>query len=343
MNKDIRTTAERATLWTLVAVATALFFWMIAGFLMPIFMAAVLAILFYPLYLRLLSALPRYPAAASMLTVASAILFVGIPLYVMLYLLAGQAFEAYRLVADDPHGALSSLMAALPTDFLARWGVSLDDVRVQLASVFETVSSGAFSAAAAATSGTLAAIVKSIIALYLMYFFLKDGARFLGSVSTHVPLPDAQERVLFDRFVSTVRAVVKGVLIVALLQGLIGGALFALVGISQPVLWGAVMFFLALIPLGGPMLVWIPAALILFTTGHEMQALVLALGGTFIIGTIDNFLRPVLVGRDAAMPNALVFVSVLAGIASFGVTGLVMGPVIAALFLAVWELLGDAS
>lgn len=341
MNAQPRSPVERGVLWLVVALVTALFLWMLRGFAMAIFGAVVLSILFYPVFESFLKKMPKYPAAASLITVIMALLFVGVPLYLLLYLLAQQAFDLYQLITHDPAGLLNSLSGKLPPEIRQQVSTWFLETRTQLADALRAVASSAFSTAAAATSSTLVFVIKLIVALYLMFFFLKDGEKILRTMSDHFPLPDSQERTLFARFVSTVRAVVKGGIIVALVQGFIGGSLFWLVGIPQAMLWGAVMFFLALIPLGGPLLVWLPASLLLFYTGYPTQALVLVLGGTFIIGTIDNFLRPVLVGRDTEMPNALVFISILAGITSFGVAGIVVGPVIAALFLSVWQLLDE--
>ena len=170
---------------------------------------------------------------------------------------------------------------------------------------------------------------------------MKDGPQVIRSITRIAPLRDEQVTALFDRFSSTVRAVVKGGLVVAGVQGLLGGVLFAIVGVPHAVLWGSVMGFLALVPLGGPALVWAPAALFSLATGHPVAALSLVLGGAFLVGTIDNILRPFLVGRDTEMPDALILLSVLGGLATFGPAGIIIGPVLAALFVSVWEMFAE--
>jgi predicted PurR-regulated permease PerM len=156
-----------------------------------------------------------------------------------------------------------------------------------------------------------------------------------------LPLGDTRELFLFERFTSTVRAIAKGSLVVALAQGAVGGLLFAIAGVSNPVLWAALMTLLALIPAAGPAVVWLPAGLIMLATGHVASGVIILVGGTLIIALLDNLLRPILVGKDTGMPDALILLSVLGGLSVFGLSGIVLGPVLAALFLALWELFTD--
>lgn len=335
--------AERWVLFGLVAGATALFLAMIAGLLMPIFFAIVLSILFYPIYRRIERLIPGHENIASALTLAVAFSFVALPTYAIGTVLVDEAFDLYQSVSADPGGSFENVLALAPAEFLASRGIMIGDVRAQLIEGLQALSASVFSLAAAATTGTLGFLLKIAVALYLMFFFLKDGQRFLETASHYFPLPDAQERALFERFSSTVRAVVKGGLIVAIAQGLAGGILMWFVGIPHAALWGAVMAFLALLPFVGPPLVWGPAAFSLLLLGDITGAFILGIGGSMIIGTIDNILRPYLVGRDTRMPDALIFVSVIGGISMFGAGGIIMGPVVAALFLSVWQLFGSTG
>jgi len=145
---------------------------------------------------------------------------------------------------------------------------------------------------------------------------------------------------LFERFAQVSKATLKGTVVVALVQGSIGGVLFALVGIPAALLWGVAMTLLALLPVGGSAIIWIPAAIILFVQGNVVEAFIVVAVGSLIIGLVDNLLRPLLVGRDTGMPDYLVLISTLGGITWFGLSGFVIGPTIAALFITVWEMMG---
>lgn len=336
-----RTIAERWVLLGLVAGVTALFASMLLGLLMPIFFAVVLAILFRPVFVRIERAMPGYASVASGLTLLVAVLFVALPAFGVGKLLVSEAFDVYRTVSDDPGRVLENAVAAVPPELLAAQDLSREELRGRIVENVQAIAASVFSVAASATTGTLGFMLKAAITFYLMFFFLKDGPRFLDIVARYFPLPDAQEHALFERFASTVRAVVKGGIIVAMAQGAAGGILLWMLGLPHAALWGAVMAFLALIPFAGPAIVWVPAAMFLFLAGDITSAAILVIGGSLLIGTIDNILRPYLVGRDTSMPDALIFLSVFGGLSTFGAGGIIMGPVVAALFLSVWQLFGE--
>ena len=145
------------------------------------------------------------------------------------------------------------------------------------------------------------------------------------------------------KFVIVIRATVKGDFLVALLQGALGGLIFWFLGIGAPLLWAVVMAFLSLLPAIGAALVWMPVAIYLLATGAVWQGIVLNLYGTLVIGLVDNFLRPILVGKDTKLPDYVVLISTLGGIATFGLNGFVIGPVIAAMFIAAWDIFSESK
>jgi predicted PurR-regulated permease PerM len=177
--------------------------------------------------------------------------------------------------------------------------------------------------------------------LYFLFFFVRDWEQILDGVVRAVPLGDARERRLFAKFAEVSRATMKGTLVVAAVQGAIGGVLFAIVGIEAAVFWGVVMTVFSLLPAFGAALIWGPAAILLIATGAVWEGIVLIIGGAFVIGLADNFLRPLLVGHETKMPDYLVLLSTLGGLAVFGIAGVVIGPLVAALFLVVWEMLAE--
>jgi predicted PurR-regulated permease PerM len=174
--------------------------------------------------------------------------------------------------------------------------------------------------------------------LYILYFFLRDGDRLVDAVIRALPLGDRRERRLLAKFAEVSRATIKGTLIVGVVQGALGGLLFWVLGIPGPVFWGAIMTVLAVLPVVGTALVWAPAAIILLARGEIVKGVVLLAAGILVIGLVDNVLRPVLVGRDTQMPDYLVLLATLGGLGMFGMSGFVIGPVIAAFFLVVWDM-----
>ena len=167
---------------------------------------------------------------------------------------------------------------------------------------------------------------------------MRDGKQLLELIVHALPLGDSRERKLFKKFAEVSRATVKGTLIIGLTQGVLGGIMFAILGIQGAVFWGVVMAILSLLPVVGTALVWMPAALVLIASGDWQKGIVLIAFGVLVIGLIDNLLRPILVGRDTKMPDYLVLLSTLGGLTVFGVSGFVIGPVIAALFQSVWTM-----
>jgi len=187
---------------------------------------------------------------------------------------------------------------------------------------------------------TLDFVVAFFVMLYLLFFLLRDGAGLSQSIARAIPLYERQTQRLLGQFVTVVRATVKGNIVIALIQGVLGGLAFWVLGLPAPLLWGALMALLSLLPAVGAALVWIPVALYYLATGSLWAAAGLTAWGVLAIGLVDNVLRPILVGKDTNLPDYLVLVTTIGGIAVFGLNGFVIGPVIAALFLAAWDLFG---
>jgi predicted PurR-regulated permease PerM len=167
---------------------------------------------------------------------------------------------------------------------------------------------------------------------------VRDGEPVARNVRRALPLADAQQQQLVDKFTTVIRATVKGHLLVAAVQGALGGLAFWVLGVGAALLWGVLMAFLSLVPVVGAALVWVPVAVYLAVTGAVLSSLALVAFGVLVIGLVDNLLRPMLVGKDTHLPDALVMITTLGGVATFGVNGLVLGPAIAAMFVAVWHI-----
>jgi predicted PurR-regulated permease PerM len=191
--------------------------------------------------------------------------------------------------------------------------------------------------------GTFDFLVSFGIMLYILFFFLREGPELARKVRLAVPLPEDQKRRLQLKFNRVVRATVKGNLLVAITQGALGGVIFWILDIPSALIWAVLMAFLSLLPAVGAGIVWAPVAAYFILTGATWQGVVLTAFGVLVIGMVDNVLRPILVGRDTRMPDYLILVSTLGGLAVFGLNGFVIGPLIAALFISSWTIFTETK
>lgn len=336
---------RRNLFFILVAFVTVSFLGLIQEFMLAIFWAAVLTIIFYGYYQKLNTRLKgRSTLSASIMTVLI-LLFVIIPLALLTIALVNQASELIEGIESNqvnPNLIIDYLEGQFPAVFelLAQYDMEVGQLRTQVSegavSIAQTIASRALSY----TGSIVNFFVQFTLMLYLLFFFFRDGKVLINTIVNTIPMGNIRERRLFQRFAEVSRATLKGTVIVAITQGGIGGLIFAILGIPAALLWGVAMTLLALLPVGGSAIVWGPAAIILFIQGHIVKAIILVLVGALIIGLVDNLLRPLLVGKDTGMPDYLVLISTLGGITYFGLSGFVLGPIIAALFVTVWEIMG---
>src|SRR5690606_6398743 len=191
-------------------------------------------------------------------------------------------------------------------------------------------------------SNTFQFLVSLAIMLYLLFFLLRDGTELARYCRELVPLSEDQKTHLLRKFTTVVRATVKGNIAVAAVQGALGGIIFFILGIHAALFWGLLMAILSLLPAVGASLIWAPVAIYFFATGSLMQGVILTAFGVFVIGLVDNILRPILVGKDTKIPDYIILISTLGGISLFGLNGFVIGPLIAAIFMACWDLFPSA-
>jgi predicted PurR-regulated permease PerM len=195
---------------------------------------------------------------------------------------------------------------------------------------------------AAATRGTIQFLFLLFVMLYAMFYFLREGPALIARIASYLPLSPAEERRVVERFLSVARATLKGTLVIGVVQGGLAGAAFAVVGLAGAAFWGTLMAVLSMIPGVGTALVWVPAAIYLYANERGAAALGLVLWCALVVGTVDNLLRPRLVGRDTQLPDLMILVSTLGGLILFGAVGILIGPLLAALFVTVWDIYGVA-
>lgn len=342
--------ATRLFLISLVAVVTLAFLWLIAPFSGAILWAVIAAVLFEPLNARLLRAMPRRRNGAALLTL---LIITGVVIVPALLLSAALLSQATAFFARVRSGEIDfgrmfiEVQGHLPgwaRSWLADVGLGdMDGLRAKLsrglASSFQSVAGQILNVG----QGTLGFFLALGVTLYLTFFLLRDGHQLAHRIERALPLMPEQRAVLLAKIALVIRATIKGSIIVAILQGSIGGITFWALGIPGALLWGVAMGVFSLFPAIGTGLVWVPVALYLLATGAIWQGIVLFLCGFFIISSIDNLVRPFLVGRDVRMPDYVVLITTLGGFELMGFNGFVVGPMIAALFIAVWEIFAPDS
>ncbi len=339
-------TVRNIFFFTLLALTTLLFFDMIRDFLLPVFWAVVLAVLFRPLQERWLRVMKERKSLASLLTLLTIVLIAILPLFLIGLAVARESIALYDRIASgeiDVTEPIELIRGALPqvTGYLDRLGVETERITQNLSQSAVAISQFIASKALDLGQNALRFTALFFIMLYILFFFLRDGNRMLDGLIRALPLGDDRERRLFAKFVEVSRATIKGTLVVGAVQGAIGGLLFWVLGIGAPIFWGVLMTLLSFLPAIGAAIIWLPAAIILIVTGQVIKGLILIAAGTLIIGLVDNLLRPILVGRDTQMPDFLILLATLGGITLFGISGFVIGPIIAAFFLVVWEMFAD--
>ncbi|PPK86453.1 putative PurR-regulated permease PerM [Neolewinella xylanilytica] len=345
-NNMIIRKVKRNIFFILVALTTFAFFWLIGPFILTVFWGAVLAVIFFPVYRRIRITFRGRDALAGAITTLLVVLFVIVPFTLLAIALVNQAISLYENVQTGDMNTtviLDYIDTQLPSvsDALSDFGVSTADLRTRLNTTVAQVSQFLATWAIGFGGSILNIIIQFTLVIYLLYFFLVDGWNIQRTLVRTIPMGDNRERALFERFALVARATLKGTLIVAFVQGAIGGIMFAILGIPAALLWGVFMMLLALLPVGGSAIVWVPAAIIMFIQGNIASGIIIVVVGSLIIGLVDNLLRPLLVGRDTHMPDWVVLISTLGGIAMFGLTGFVIGPTLAALFITVWSMLGQ--
>lgn len=334
---------QRTFFVALLVFVTIAFVWLIRGFMQPIFWAVALAIVFYPAHKLIEEKLPKRPNIAAGLSIVTVLLVVVLPIIGIAAAVtreAGALYQQLRTGDFDLSAIFTNLAERLPQveSALQRTGIYPERISEQLSSIAATVSGFLANWALELGQDTLRTAIFFFLMLYLLYFFLKDGNRILDGLVHALPLGDNRERALLARFEEVSRATIKGSLVIGVVQGAIGGIAFAVLGLGAPALWGVLMALLSIVPAIGPALVWVPAVIILLLSDRIIAGLILFLIGAVIISLVDNLLRPVLVGRDTRMPDYLILLSTLGGLTAFGLAGVVIGPVIAAFFLTVWEM-----
>ncbi len=335
---------NRALLLLLVSVTVA-FGWILAPFFGTILWSAIIALMFAPVYRRLLARMNRRRTLAALATLMIAVVIVIVPFALLTASLANEAATVYKHIESGEWNValyFHRVFDALPDSVMAlldRFGMAdFPTLQKRLTAGLAQASQFVATNALSIGQNSFGFVASLFITLYLAFFLIRDGESVARTLRQAIPLAPEHKRELLAKFATVIRATVKGGLLVAAIQGALGGIAFWFLGVNAALLWAVLMAFLSLLPAVGAGLVWVPVAIYLFVTGAIWQSVALVAWGVLVIGLIDNLLRPVLVGKDTGMPDYVVMITTLGGMAVFGINGFVVGPVIAAMFFAVWHI-----
>ncbi|MBT9237784.1 AI-2E family transporter [Pseudomonas inefficax] len=340
-----QTALQNKALAVLLALVTIAFIWILLPYYGAIFWAVILGILFAPLQRHLLLRFGRRRNLAAATTLLVCLLVAILPVIITSALLVQEGAALYQRIE---HGELDiagyvergkEMLPAFAQQGLDSMGMgNLDGLRDKISKWATQGSQVLASQAFNFGQGTFEFVISFGIMMYLLFFFLREGAEVARQVRLAVPLPEQQKRRLQLKFNRVVRATVKGNVLVAITQGALGGFIFWVLDIPSALVWAVLMAFLSLLPAVGAGIVWAPVAAYFLLTGAILSGVILTAFGVLVIGLVDNLLRPILVGKDTRMPDYLILVSTLGGLAVFGLNGFVIGPLIAALFVSSWAI-----
>ncbi len=334
---------QNAFFFSLLIGATLAFLAVLAPFFEPILWATTLAIIFRPVEQWILERMKDRTTLAALCTLLIILITVIVPALFLSLAVAREGVNLYQAIASgeiDLSRPINWVQTAWPS-LIERGeglGLNLDDLKQRLST--SALQGSKWVATHLFTFGqnTLRFTVMFFVMLYLLFFFLRDGKQIVQTIINVLPMGDEREHILLSKFAEVSRATVKGTLLVGMAQGTLGGIMFAVLGIESAVFWGVIMTILSILPAIGSALVWLPAAIFLIANGLVMKGVILILFGALVIGMVDNILRPILVGRDTKMPDYLILLSTLGGLGLIGISGFVLGPIIAAFFLAIWTM-----
>ncbi len=318
-----------------------LFIYLLSGFAFPIFFAIVLAIIFYPFYKKVLKIFKNKKNLAATFSVFFVLILIIVPIFLTSSLVLEESTEIYKTLSPENISSQKEIFfnkyEVKIKDILQDFNLDYDETKEKVVDTLKKIMEYLTTKSLSFGKDTISVLVSFLLTIYIMFYFFRDGEKFLKKISNILPLGNDNEKKIFKKFALIIKSIFKGSLIVALIQGGIGGVLFYFVGIKAVFLWTILMIILSIIPALGPTVILIPTAGILFLIGDSFNAYIL-LAGSVVISVSDNVLRPIFIGNSIKMHDLILTLSILGGIGVFGILGFIIGPVIAGLFILSWEL-----
>jgi predicted PurR-regulated permease PerM len=330
--------------FALLIIITVLFGYILKPFFLAIFWAALLASIFSPLY-QLLNKKFRRPNLGATITFISILIIFILPAGFIISLLINESLDIYQALNSGGSQWIEKIKTAINSvshnPILARLNLDEDFLVAKSADVFKGITNYIFENLSALTQNTILFLVQFAVMLYTLFYFLRDGKNFIESISNHLPLDKRHSEMFINQFLTTARATLKFTLVIGGIQGILGGIVFYIAGVERALIWGLLMVAFSIVPAIGCAIIWAPAGIIMLFMGHIWQGIMILIFGLVVITTVDNLLRPILLGKDIQMHSLLIFLSTLGGIGLFGFSGFVLGPLITSFFLASWDLFLD--
>ncbi len=325
-----------------------LLYQILVPFLEPILWAILMAMVLYPAYKKLLGLMKKRETLSAIAMTFLVVLVIILPFSLLLLALTNELITAYHLVEEKvKSGDLQVSWQKMTQNPTVQWILLKLGQNTELTSLdpfdfliknLQQITNFLFSQSTKVLKGLSGFVIGFFFTLLSLYYLFKDGDHFLERLKGTIPIPAKQRDLLIERFGDMVRATIYGGLLIALVQGLIGGIAFWVLGLHSPVLWGTAMAFFSFIPVGGTAFVWVPASIFLFIRGAVARGIILLIIGVFGISMVDNFLRPHFISSRTNIHPLLLFFAVLGGIQAFGLVGIIMGPLVATLCLTLIEI-----
>ena len=322
----------------ILAITTILFSMLLIDYLIPVFWAIIFSILFSPFY-NWLNKETKRPSLSSSITIFVILLLVILPSILILGAITNEVFKIVSILESGDFVIESSSIIPSIENAIKLIGLNIDDIYKQLNQFAYSLSQLTYTTLIRITENIFSFIVSSLIMVYLLFFFLKDGENIINNCISVFPMDDDHERYLLDQFHQVTKVTIKGTFIVAFAQGFLGFVILSILNIQGAILWGFLMALFSILPGIGTAIVWLPITIFLIYSGMWLQGLILLFSGLFIIGLVDNLLRPYLISKETSLPDYLVLLTTIGGISLFGISGFVIGPIIASLFISIWSLM----
>ncbi len=334
-------TSQNIIFFIMLAMITGVLAYVLTPFFYAVFWAVLIASIFRPLYKFINKKIVNENLCAS-LTMMAIVLCLLLPVGLLIDLLIMESIDIYQSFNDYSSNWMGTFSEALKSlsrkPLFAKLHLNQAFLINKSQEAFKIFTGYVFNHISDFTQNTVLVIVQFAVMLYSLFFFLRDGKKLVTTLKEHIPVDNKHLDHFINQFLTTAKSSLKFTFVIGGIQGALGGLIFYITGIERALVWGVLMFGLSVVPAVGSALIWVPAGIIMLLLGNIWQGVTILLFGAIVISSVDNMLRPIFVGRDTQMHSLLIFLSTLGGIAAFGFSGFILGPVIASLFLAAWEL-----
>ena len=320
-------------------------YFILKPFLVPFFLAFVIYQLFKGWYKKINKKITNSPSIASLLTCLLLFLVLIVPFLITVSLISKEASDLHQKIQTTDWQPYVTSISNLP--MLEQYGINLENLNIKKFAIdnsqeitqgTKNVGSFVFFIVKSIYQQTSHILFMIFVMFFTLYYLFKDGEKIMKKIMDLSPLKNKDEEKLINNFISISKATLKGSLVIAIIQGLLIVLVFLITGVSSPVLWGVITILFALIPLVGSAFIWLPVGVAMFLLGHIWQSITILVIGGVIISSVDNVLRPKLVGDNSSLHPLLVFFSILGGIAFFGISGFLFGPIMIVLLLSLLDI-----